>query len=1178
VNVKTTDGSITVGTASSLNGVSANGTGQVVLTANGSGSDINVNQAISSGSGEVNLKAADSVALAANVGTTGNAFVEATAGSISRTAGTLSATAAALTAGGSIGSSGNAVQTQVDQLGITTGQNAYVADANSVTASAQSSGSGTVSITANTGTLTVQNLSIAPAVSGNAAGYSLAGTAGVSGAGNVALVASNAGAAQGVVVNDSVTAAGQVAVTATSAGQTAIQVADNISAGNGLTLTGSTTDGTNAIALASGVQLANAGGITRLEAAQGNISAPASLASRASINQGAGAGAVQIVAGSTASSAGSIDASQLSITQNGAGGVLMQTTGTGDLTVGQIVNNGNGSVVLSAGSALAAGDGTGGQVNTVAGNSVTQAATGKTYVYTGNANDTGLLSNLDNGFATLYLSSNAGGSVNATSNTAYASGPVANGGANSQVMFRERVAVDTQGVSQAQLQVTYGDVDPSNQAVVDALRLANTTTVLTTTSNAATFKIGATEVINNNLTATLAAPTRAYRDVNTYNYTIAPDTPNYTTFSSNTSNSSATLQVSPKQLTASLVGSVSKTYDSNTNATLAAGNFSLSGFVSGEGASVTQTAGTYASPNVNANGGTGAVSASLLPTHLNANTGTLLSNYSLPTTASGNVGTITPAALTVKVGDTMAFVTQDARTAIDTGVSYTGLQGADTAASALVRVPVANDRTYTGNTLTPLVGSYSGVYDLGFTPTAQHGNYTVTVQKGNLQVIPADKLLITIASQSDTYGNRGAGNAGQASGVTAQYCLAPGNCNGANIFSLSMSAGSGNSWSGSDNTNTTVTFDTTVNTSGNLSGADFLKAGNYNWGVANLNANNSGQFSGYEVNSGTLAVGRLAITPTANAVSKVYDGTQSAAGVTLNTAQALAGDAVSATAGSGSYSTKNVITNDTVTFGNLSLQGADQNNYAIAVSTVQGSGSITPKALTLAAVTDSKTYDGTTRSGGTVAVTGLVGTDTVSSASQSFDSKNVLGTNGSTLRVNAGYAVNDGNGGNNYKLTTTTAAGTISPLAATVTASGARKFFTGLLQSLDPAQTTGFLSADQITISGLATGTTPGSYTSQLSAGGADARNYSVTYQNATLEILPVGNALNLFKTIDNPNVRPETRIAYRGFSATGAAVGGKNAAIAEASCTPENDSNCTCEVNPELKLEICLPSKDRQR
>ena len=565
-----------------------------------------------------------------------------------------------------------------------------------------------------------------------------------------------------------------------------------------------------------------------------------------------------------------------------------------------------------------------------------------------------------------------------------------------------------------------------------------------------------------------------------------------------TDQASTTAAITPKLLTASLVGNVSKPYDSNTNATLAAGNFSLNGFVTGEGASVTQTAGTYASPNVNANGGTGAVSAELLSTDLNANAGTLLSNYNVPTTASGNVGTITPAALTVKVGDTMAFVTQDARTANDTGVGYFGWQGADTAASALVRVPVANDRTYTGNTLTPLVGSYSGVYGLGFTPTAQHGNYTVTVQKGNLQVIPADKLLISIAPQVDTYGNRSASNAGQASAVTAQYCLVPSDCNGANLYNLSMSAGTGNSWRATDNTNTTITFDTTVDTTGKLSGANLLKAGNYNWGVANLGTNSAALFKGHEVNSGTLAVERLSITPTANAVTKVYDGTLSAAGVALVTAQAKSGDAVSAVAGSGSYSTKNVVSNDAVTFGNLSLQGADKDNYALAVGvrTVQGSGSITP-------------------------------------------------------------------------------------LAATVTASGARKVFTGLQQSLDAAQTSGFLSGDQITVSGLATGTAPGLYNSNLAVTGADARNYNIRYQNATLEILPITSSLNLLKTTENPNVRPETRIVYRGFAlsgSVGAAVGGSRPTLAgPSSCAPEDSVICQCDFKPELNLEICLPVQDQK-
>ena len=59
----------------------------------------------------------------------------------------------------------------------------------------------------------------------------------------------------------------------------------------------------------------------------------------------------------------------------------------------------------------------------------------------------------------------------------------------------------------------------------------------------------------------------------------------------------------------------------------------------------------------------------------------------------------------------------------------------------------------------------------------------------------------------------------------------------------------------------------------------------------------------------------------------------------------------------------------------------------------------------------------------------MQGSDSVGSLSQSYASKNVLGSNGSTLAVNAGYVVNDGNGGANYTVTTNTAFGTITPAA-----------------------------------------------------------------------------------------------------------------------------------------------------
>ena len=95
--------------------------------------------------------------------------------------------------------------------------------------------------------------------------------------------------------------------------------------------------------------------------------------------------------------------------------------------------------------------------------------------------------------------------------------------------------------------------------------------------------------------------------------------------------------IDAKPLTASLIGTVEKTYDGTTSATLTSGNYSLVGFVGAQSATVTQTSGTYASPN--AGSGIG-VNATLAAGDFIAAPGTLLTNYVLPIGASGNVGLI----------------------------------------------------------------------------------------------------------------------------------------------------------------------------------------------------------------------------------------------------------------------------------------------------------------------------------------------------------------------------------------------------------------------------------------------------------------------------------------------------------------------------------------------------------
>ena len=119
----------------------------------------------------------------------------------------------------------------------------------------------------------------------------------------------------------------------------------------------------------------------------------------------------------------------------------------------------------------------------------------------------------------------------------------------------------------------------------------------------------------------------------------------------------------------------------------------------------------------------------------------------------------------------------------------------------------------------------------------------------------------------------------------------------------------------------------------------------------------------------------------------------------------------------------------TLTASGIVNDGNGGQNYTYTF--VTASGTITPLAITVTAATDSKTYDGTTTSTGIPTITSgsLATGDTTTSFTQVFDSRNA----GARMLIASGI-VNDGNGGNNYTYTFVPAAGTITPLAITVTA------------------------------------------------------------------------------------------------------------------------------------------------
>ena len=88
------------------------------------------------------------------------------------------------------------------------------------------------------------------------------------------------------------------------------------------------------------------------------------------------------------------------------------------------------------------------------------------------------------------------------------------------------------------------------------------------------------------------------------------------------------------------------------------------------------------------------------------------------------------------------------------------------------------------------------------------------------------------------------------------------------------------------------------------------------------------------------------------------------------------------------------------------------------ISSPPASGSttanITPAPLLITATTNTKTYDGNTSASATPAVSGLRGGDAVTGLTEVYSDPNA-GT-GKTLLV-SGYAISDGSGGANYRVT-----------------------------------------------------------------------------------------------------------------------------------------------------------------
>ena len=248
------------------------------------------------------------------------------------------------------------------------------------------------------------------------------------------------------------------------------------------------------------------------------------------------------------------------------------------------------------------------------------------------------------------------------------------------------------------------------------------------------------------------------------------------------------------------------------------------------------------------------------------------------------------------------------------------------------------------------------------------------------------------------------------------------------------------------------------------------------------------------------------ITVTVAANTKTYDGTAAAAASpTITSGTLMAGDTA---AWSESYAAKNVGTGLTLTASGAINDGNGGNNYAVTFANA-AMGTITARPITVTAVSNSKTYDGTASATGTPTITSgtLAGGD-AASWSETYSGKNV----GSGLTLTPTGVVSDGNSGNNYAITfANNSTGTITAKALTVSGLVASdKVYDGTTaatMNVASASLTGIVGGDSVTLSTTGyianfanknVGTDIAVAASGLSLSGIDAGNYLLGATSAT--------------------------------------------------------------------------------
>ena len=137
-----------------------------------------------------------------------------------------------------------------------------------------------------------------------------------------------------------------------------------------------------------------------------------------------------------------------------------------------------------------------------------------------------------------------------------------------------------------------------------------------------------------------------------------------------------------------------------------------------------------------------------------------------------------------------------------------------------------------------------------------------------------------------------------------------------------------------------------------------------------------------------------------------------------------------------------------------------ETGYASSSNALPGGQTVTPAPLTIAALANTKTYDSTTSAAATPTVSGLVAGDSMSALTEVYSNKNAGSTK--TLSVCA-YTINDGNGGNNYTVTTLNSnIGIINPALLTIAAKTNTKTYNATIAAAAVPAVSGLFGNDSV--------------------------------------------------------------------------------------------------------------------